>query len=641
MDITELSEFEIDGYGMRCMLLLDKGIQRIKSVATWPDDKLPDKIQSVFPKFCEYIAFNMGTLYPFFEVINSFVPADRLFASLCKTDFQREKLSYDEAFEFLLSFPDDYHSFLDSYGKMSSYSQNMMLCSLEERDFSKFSIALDNGDYSDFLCKLSILRYILSGKNQSPDFYGKDSLSIKNEWLSICNWVVYFLDYEDDADFVYKMRDQIIRRIIGIEKIETYLDEMTPGEVDSCEKESDFSDILEFIDNPLLIQKNKMYYEGWFNDWTQLVLNRNACRNIIVELTDDSDYIIRKCQSMSCEIMDMSILSHPKESEQYIRDNYIKYRTLDKLLWRPFNPDEIDQDSIEEVDEYTYSFKIPRLKNHKGVVHSPISHNYISKVEEYLADNRINKWIDTYDNSRFRGDSFGDYVLLMIYKIAEVYNYMTDYLNDNSVESKLLNYIINKSAYKDIILSFAHIYLDDKKNEVSQINHEAIISKPLQNNNEIPSDKPLLSKLEDASVFKGEEDENNDYLNELRSGRLRLNYLQDAICTKYLCNWFSNKIYDVPYLKYIFFGKGKKPVTRMIFIGKKTDLIQFVYFINKERGNDALWNYFNKYVNDKKGKAVFATNPISNLKSRDLDIRKIVIDILDRELTEKEDQDLK
>ena len=130
MDITELSEFEIDGYGMRCMLLLDKGIQRIKSVAAWPDDKLPDKIQSVFPKFCEYIAFNMGTLYPFFEVIYSFVSADRLFASLCKTDFQREKLSYDEAFEFLLSFPYDYHSFLDSYGKMSSYSQNMMTAAM-------------------------------------------------------------------------------------------------------------------------------------------------------------------------------------------------------------------------------------------------------------------------------------------------------------------------------------------------------------------------------------------------------------------------------------------------------------------------------------------------------------------------------
>lgn len=537
-DIEVFSDYEIERNGLKYLLFLDKGIQRIKSVASWPNGILPDKIQKVFPKFCEYIAFNMGTLYPFFEIIDFFVPVDRLFASLCKTNFQREKLSYDEAFEFLLSFPDDCHSFLDSYGKMSSYSHKMILCSLEERDFSKFSIALDNEDYSDFLCKLSILKYIITGKtkNQFSNWYARDKIwTVNNEWLNFCNWGVYFLNYEVEAEFVYEMIDQIIRRIIGIEKIDTYLDNTTPGNLYCWEEHTDYSDLLESLDNAQLIEKDKCYYEDWYNEWSQLLQNRVACSNKIAELTDDFDNFLHTCKSMSCEIMETPILTHPQECEQFIRTNYLKFRTLDKYIWGGVNPDDINQDSIKEIDEYTYSFSTLDGMTTSSC-YTPISHNYVSKVEEFLAENKIERWKDLYKNSRFRDDYFGDYILLMIYRIAEVYYYMTEYLEGNLVESKLLNYIINKSTYKDIILNFVQNFSTDiektdgvnpfEKNEPIVKVSKVLLSDRSQLDNEVKEEDAMNIRSPKTSgcwLLKGTEAEmiswktifNNSFHNDL------------------------------------------------------------------------------------------------------------------------------
>ncbi len=54
-----------------------------------------------------------------------------------------------------------------------------------------------------------------------------------------------------------------------------------------------------------------------------------------------------------------------------------------------------------------------------------------------------------YIDDDFDDESFGDYVFLMCYRIAEVYNYVSESLYNEELE--LLNWIIDRSNYKDVI----------------------------------------------------------------------------------------------------------------------------------------------------------------------------------------------
>ena len=58
MDLSILSQYAHYLHGLEYIAMLDKGIERIKEVASWPEGKLPDEIQKIFPAFCEYVAYS-------------------------------------------------------------------------------------------------------------------------------------------------------------------------------------------------------------------------------------------------------------------------------------------------------------------------------------------------------------------------------------------------------------------------------------------------------------------------------------------------------------------------------------------------------------------------------------------------------
>ena len=121
MDQSVLSQYARCLNGIEYIATLDKGIERIKEVASWPDGKLPDETQNVFPAFCEYVAFNMGVKYPFFEALYHFLKNKEvhLFKHICDKDFKGYILTYDEAFEmFLFLKQDKVRDILDTYNKL-------------------------------------------------------------------------------------------------------------------------------------------------------------------------------------------------------------------------------------------------------------------------------------------------------------------------------------------------------------------------------------------------------------------------------------------------------------------------------------------------------------------------------------------
>ena len=104
MNKSDLEQYAEYLNSFEYMSFMEEGIQRIKRTASWPDGKLPDNVRDIFPAFCEYVAFNVGTKIPFFEVVSYFVNGreDLLFSYLLSKNFNSKILLYDEAFEFLL-----------------------------------------------------------------------------------------------------------------------------------------------------------------------------------------------------------------------------------------------------------------------------------------------------------------------------------------------------------------------------------------------------------------------------------------------------------------------------------------------------------------------------------------------------------
>ena len=100
----------------------------------------------------------------------------------------------------------------------------------------------------------------------------------------------------------------------------------------------------------------------------------------------------------------------------------------------------------------------------------------------------------------------------------------------------------------------------------------------------------------------------------LRHGRLRVRKFQEYVCKNYLRKWFDISINDIAYLLFVFFGHGIKLAYPLTFKGNKKNLVCFIKFLNRDKGDSDVWNYFRENIVDINGKPVLAINPASNIK---------------------------
>ena len=383
------------------MTLVDDCIKRITNVVEWPEGKLPDQVQHVFPAFCAYVAFNMEIKYPFFEALSFALHGKEvlLFKHICDNDFNSSMLLADEAYEMMMYLGvDEVRTILDiyrSYGSLSSDTYISILESLKNKDDSNFSDTICKYDHSDLLCKLGMLRYILFGSKKGTL---QETNNIKYcNWFTGCNWEDYCKSEENDA-CVRRHVSSIIREwVLGITRREL-------SSVIEIQEKLRFRRIpnLVKINYELLGSSNKRYYDGWLEKW---ISQQNPTSNDmeVAKLLIEEIEISSTCQHMANEIMFTPFYNHPKMVEKYL----------------------------------------------SKIVETPEQNKYLrSKAQDFLQKSPNERWEDLYLGYVFENERFGDYILVMLYKIAEVFTYVSGIVDVK--ERELLEWILQRSSYYNI-----------------------------------------------------------------------------------------------------------------------------------------------------------------------------------------------
>ncbi len=133
---------------------------------------------------CEFLAFDEGIRLPFFKILNNAV--ERKYVALLNT-FEPKKvvhiLTHEEAFSFLCLLGHRKTREILEASNLPSNIFNSLLKSVEEKNVDVFDRSLSKGDFSEFLKKLWMLRYVVLGINQPTTIMGY-RVSRENRWIS-------------------------------------------------------------------------------------------------------------------------------------------------------------------------------------------------------------------------------------------------------------------------------------------------------------------------------------------------------------------------------------------------------------------------------------------------------------------------
>lgn len=165
-------------------MLIDRGIERVKEVASFPIGEIPELFEKEFSSMCEFLAFDEGIRLPFFKILNNAV--ERKYVALLNT-FEPKKvvhiLTHEEAFSFLCLLGHRKTRELLEASNLPSNIFNSLLKSVEEKNVDVFDRSLSKGDFSEFLKKLWMLRYVVLGINQPTTIMGYRVIR-ENRWIS-------------------------------------------------------------------------------------------------------------------------------------------------------------------------------------------------------------------------------------------------------------------------------------------------------------------------------------------------------------------------------------------------------------------------------------------------------------------------
>ena len=195
--------------------------------------------------------------------------------------------------------------------------------------------------------------------------------------------------------------------------------------------------------------------------------------------------------------------------------------------------------------------------------------------------------------------------------------YFYNKLKDNTV---LTAYLDELAQFKDICsktdASTLLYYINQCQDYVAIVKSDQ--DQILECNYEPRSISAMVADLNipSASSSESDSDVNPNYPTKLRVGRMQIDKLQEYVLKNYLYQWFANQISDVPYISYVFFGYGTKPKGKLLFKGDKQDLACFIKFLNRDKGDKEIWDYFKRYIVDVKGNEALGINPASNIKDK-------------------------
>ena len=170
MNLKQLSYYE---GCLTPIMLLDRGIERVKEVASFPTGKIPGYFEEEFSAMCEFLAFDEGIRMPFFEILNDAIEGEDV--ALLNT-FEPKKvvhiLTHEEAFSFLRVLGNSRTRSILEASNLPSNIFNSLLKSVKEENIDAFERSLSEGDYSELLKKLWMLRYVVLGIDQPTPITG-------------------------------------------------------------------------------------------------------------------------------------------------------------------------------------------------------------------------------------------------------------------------------------------------------------------------------------------------------------------------------------------------------------------------------------------------------------------------------------
>lgn len=165
-------------------MLIERGIERVNDVTSFPTGEIPEQFEKEFSAMCEFLAFDEGIRLPFFKILNCAV--ERKYVALLNT-FELKKvehiLTHKEAFSFLCLLGQRKTREILEASNFASNIFNSLLKSVEEENVDVFDRSLSEGDYSEFLKKLWMLRYVVLGIDKPTTIMGY-MVSRENRWIA-------------------------------------------------------------------------------------------------------------------------------------------------------------------------------------------------------------------------------------------------------------------------------------------------------------------------------------------------------------------------------------------------------------------------------------------------------------------------
>lgn len=313
-------------------MLLDQGIERVHEVASFPTGEIPEKFEKEFSAMCEFLAFDEGIRWPFFKILNYAVGGK--YVALLNT-FEPKKvvhiLTHEEAFSFLrLLGRSRIRSILEA-SNLPSNIFNSLLKSVEEKNIDLFDRSLSEGDYSEFLKKLWMLRYVVLGIDKPTTIIGL-WVDRENRWIARNPCHFCFKRY---STIVWELRKKdTIKTLAGIY--------VRPRRLKRKHKKREKDDIL---NKNILSSEDKIVTGKYYPAWIEGLKNNDSrygqyIKNI--DLYDTSD-LTSICADMICGMLTAvgkanaesvsSLLGVEKENIHYRcqiysdgdLDDYLKY----------------------------------------------------------------------------------------------------------------------------------------------------------------------------------------------------------------------------------------------------------------------------------------------------------------------------
>lgn len=188
------------------LLMKELGIKRLKRFVSYPDYNITrdEEYGKSFSALCEYVTFNECFVLPFYKTLKKALEGKLFDLYLyLKNDnsILNEELSPEEAYFFLSSLDPEKAEKIIKICSSSIDDQNNLSSALEKGDNALFVAMLSDGQYSEWLKFLWVLRLIKYGLQYQPQNTNAEWLEINNVWKIDLIFSDFMRHYKDEKLF--------------------------------------------------------------------------------------------------------------------------------------------------------------------------------------------------------------------------------------------------------------------------------------------------------------------------------------------------------------------------------------------------------------------------------------------------------